>query len=122
HSLLKKIISILIRRRGMIGKRITQICLVLLLLSSAAFSASAEKREDATKRAEPSLDFPIKLTENLQEDLNMLYQDIQGIPVYSGGGVAAIGTESFPVVAPEGISAVAAAHYGKGRVVVAGSG
>lgn len=106
----------------MLIKRITQICLVFLVFSSVALSASAEKRGDATKRGGSPLDVPIKLTENLQEDLAILYQDLQGIPVYSGGGVAATGTESFPVVAPEAISAVAAAHYGKGRVVVAGSG
>ncbi|GIN69834.1 hypothetical protein J14TS2_03090 [Bacillus sp. J14TS2] len=105
----------------MVVKRITQVCLVFLIISSVAFSVSAEKREHVTKKVDSTPDSPIKLTENLQGDLAMFYQDLQGMPVYSGGGVAAIGTESFPVLSPEAISAVAAARYGKGRVAVTGS-
>ncbi len=78
---------------------------------------SASKTDVVTKK-EPKLTSP----KVLKEDLSIFYRDLQGIPVYSGsGGIGAIGEKAFPVVAPEANPSIAAARYGKGRIVAAGS-
>ncbi|WP_409342896.1 M60 family metallopeptidase [Paenibacillus sp. MBLB4367] len=59
--------------------------------------------------------------ELLQNDFSILYRDLQGMPYYSGGGVAAIGNAAFNVNVPDYIPTVAASRYGKGRIVAAGS-
>ncbi|PYI51524.1 M60 family metallopeptidase [Paenibacillus flagellatus] len=58
----------------------------------------------------------------LRRDLDMLYRDLTGIPVYGGtGGVGILGESAFPVSAPEGMASIGAARYGKGRIVLSGS-
>ncbi|WP_314585088.1 M60 family metallopeptidase [Paenibacillus terrigena] len=59
----------------------------------------------------------------LKDDLNLIYRDIESLPVLvKSGGVAAIGSEAFSVlVAPESNPIIAAARYGQGRVVAIGN-
>ena len=59
----------------------------------------------------------------LQDDFDLIYRDIESLPVFvKSGGVAAIGSEAFSVlVAPESSPIIAAARYGQGRVVALGN-
>lgn len=60
---------------------------------------------------------------SLENDLNLIYRDIESLPAFvKSGGVAAVGTEAFPVlVVPESNPIIAAARYGQGRVVALGN-
>ncbi|WP_259445185.1 M60 family metallopeptidase [Paenibacillus lautus] len=59
-----------------------------------------------------------------QHDLDVIYKDLSGYPTVSAtynGGVAAIGDQAFVLaVNPDTTPILAAARYGKGKVVVAG--
>jgi hypothetical protein len=59
-----------------------------------------------------------------QQDLDVIYKDLSGYPTVSAtynGGVAAIGDQAFVLaVNPDTTPILAAARYGKGKVVVAG--
>lgn len=59
-----------------------------------------------------------------QHDLDVIYKDLTGYPTVSAtynGGVAAIGDQAFVLaVNPDTTPILAAARYGKGKVVVAG--
>lgn len=60
----------------------------------------------------------------LQDDLAVFYEEMDGFPVYSSshsGGISAIGDNAFVVaVNPDSVPFVGAARYGEGRVVAAG--
>ncbi|WP_152394184.1 M60 family metallopeptidase [Paenibacillus guangzhouensis] len=59
----------------------------------------------------------------LQDDFDLIYRDIESLPVFvKSGGVAAIGDEAFSVlIAPESSPIIAASRYGEGRVVLLGN-
>ncbi len=58
----------------------------------------------------------------LKNDFSIFYKDLQAIPYFAGGGVAAVGDAAFNINVPDYyIPAISAARYGKGRIVVAGS-
>ncbi|GIN69835.1 hypothetical protein J14TS2_03100 [Bacillus sp. J14TS2] len=62
--------------------------------------------------------------EQLQKDLDIFYDGLDGFPVYSSshsGGISAIGNNAFVVaVNPDSVPFVGAARYGQGKVVAAG--
>lgn len=97
----------------------TCLCSVMLSLTPALSAALAEGIETGAPAAAVSTQTSQDV---LQQDLEMLYRDLAGIPIYSGtGGVGVVGDAAFAVSASEGIAAVGAAGYGKGRIVFAGN-
>lgn len=62
--------------------------------------------------------------DQLQNDLAVFYEGLQGFPAYSSshsGGISAIGDQAFAVaVNPDTVPFVGASRYGEGRVVAAG--
>lgn len=60
----------------------------------------------------------------VQHDLDVIYEDLSGYPSVSAtynGGVAAIGDQAFVLATnPDTTPILAAAHYGAGRVILAG--
>lgn len=59
---------------------------------------------------------------HLEEDLAMLYKDLDTIPIFSStGGIGILNDAAFAIAAPEGMAGLGASRYGKGRIVVAGS-
>ena len=57
----------------------------------------------------------------LKNDFSIFYKDLQAIPYFAGGGVAA-GDAAFNINVPDDyIPSISATRYGKGRIVVAGS-
>ncbi|MEF3303203.1 M60 family metallopeptidase [Paenibacillus sp. GYB003] len=85
----------------------------------ATYGGASEKKPNPGSPASPSTGMPSP--EEIRQHFGLLYKDLQAVPYYAGGGVAAVGDKAFNVSVPGHIPTIAASRYGKGRVVLAGS-
>ncbi|WP_409345620.1 M60 family metallopeptidase [Paenibacillus sp. MBLB4367] len=93
---------------------ISSLCLITLAASAGQTAVHAQ--QSATEA--------VTSDATLQNDLNVFYKDLTGIPTYSSsnsGGVSAIGEQAFNVAVSQPTTPnIAAARYGQGRVYLAG--
>jgi len=97
-----------------------------MTVTAALFQPAAYAADTATGPVPYNVVQSISSSSNAvtQRDFDVLYRDLTGIPTTEGswvGGVAAIGDTAFAVAAhPDTTPYIGAAHYGTGRVLVAG--